>query len=440
MRYTYQQPQRGSIIKESKFSVAAVLATIGPSILVAATGVGAGDLATGAFTGNKLGVAVLWAVLVGAFFKFVINEGLARWQLATGETLLEGAIHRLGRPVQYVFLPYLLLWSFFVGAALMSACGVAMHAMVPIFEDPAHGKIVFGILHSLIGVVLVLLGGFRLFEKVMIVCIGVMFCVVVTTAAMICENWSEMFRGLITPTIPQFNGPGLSWTVALMGGVGGTLTVLCYGYWIRETGRSEMTHLKTCRLDLGLAYGATALFGVAMVVIGSSIPQLPQGGGAKLIVHLADLLEVSLGRIAKWAFLVGAWSAIFSSLFGVWQAVPYLFADFWRMSRAHKKDQKPAGETVKVNTGGWAYRGYLLAIATVPMLGLVVDFSQIQKVYAIFGAMFMPMVAIVLLILNGKADWVGRHRNRPITVGILLATLGVFLFFGYLQIRKQLGI
>ena len=36
---------------------------IGPGILVAATGGGAGDLATGAFAGAKLGVAVLWAVV-----------------------------------------------------------------------------------------------------------------------------------------------------------------------------------------------------------------------------------------------------------------------------------------------------------------------------------------------------------------------------------------
>lgn len=69
-----------------------LLAVIGPGLLVAATGVGAGDLATGAFTGNKLGVAVLWAVALGAFIKFVLNEGLARWQLATGQTVLEGAL------------------------------------------------------------------------------------------------------------------------------------------------------------------------------------------------------------------------------------------------------------------------------------------------------------------------------------------------------------
>jgi hypothetical protein len=32
---------------------------------------------------------LLWAVAVGAFFKFVLNEGIARWQLATGSTALE---------------------------------------------------------------------------------------------------------------------------------------------------------------------------------------------------------------------------------------------------------------------------------------------------------------------------------------------------------------
>jgi len=424
-------------MKESRISIVGILAIIGPGILVAATGVGAGDLATAAFTGNNLGMAVLWAVLVGAFLKFTINEGLARWQLATNETLLEGAIRRIGRPVTYIFFPYLLLWSFFVGAALMSACGVAMHAILPVFADPDHGKIVFGILHSIIGVVLVLAGGFQLFKKVMIFCLGVMFFIVVTTAAIICQDWGEMLRGLVIPTIPQLAGPGLGWTVALMGGVGGTLTVLCYGYWMRESGRTNMTHIKTCRIDLGLAYIATAIFGVSMVIIGSSIHQLPPSGGATLIVQLADLLEESLGLAGKWAFLLGAWSAIFSSLFGVWQAVPYLFADFWRMTRIQQED--PIEEPAEVNTRSRAYRGYLFAIATIPMLGLVIDFSQIQKLYAIFGAMFMPMLAVVLLILNGKSIWIGQHRNRPATVVILLGTLFVFVLFGYLQIRKQLG-
>ena len=114
-----------------------LLNIIGPGLLVAATGVGAGDLATSAFAGSKLGVAVLWAVIAGAILKFVITEGLTRWQLATGQTLLEGMATHLGRPIQYVFLVYLLLWSFAVGLALISASGVATHALFPIFANAA---------------------------------------------------------------------------------------------------------------------------------------------------------------------------------------------------------------------------------------------------------------------------------------------------------------
>src|SRR5690606_30533990 len=96
---------------------ASLLAIIGPGLLLAATGVGSGDLATASIVGGMLGVGVLWAVLVGAFLKFVVTEGLARWQLASGETLLEGMVRRLGPIVVWLFLPYLLLWSFFVGSA-----------------------------------------------------------------------------------------------------------------------------------------------------------------------------------------------------------------------------------------------------------------------------------------------------------------------------------
>ena len=82
-----------------------ILAMLGPGILVAATGVGAGDLATGALAGSNVGVAILWAVVAGAVFKFVLNEGLARWQLATGSTLLEGTIEAVPAVSDRVELP-----------------------------------------------------------------------------------------------------------------------------------------------------------------------------------------------------------------------------------------------------------------------------------------------------------------------------------------------
>ena len=80
------------------------LSIIGPGLLVAATGIGAGDLATASFAGSLLGTAVLWAALAGAFLKFIVNEGLARWQLATGTTLLEGVVQHFGRFFGWILL------------------------------------------------------------------------------------------------------------------------------------------------------------------------------------------------------------------------------------------------------------------------------------------------------------------------------------------------
>ncbi len=413
-----------------------LLAIIGPGILVAATGVGAGDLAAASFTGSKLGLTILWAVMLGAFLKFVLNEGLARWQLATGTTPFQGCVEHFGRPVQWFFLAYLVIWSFLVGAMLMSAVGVTGLAIYGPLEDDVANKVLYGVLHSILALVLIRVGGYRLFQQVMSVCIALMFVVVVMTAIALRPPLGEVVAGLVWPTIPAIDG-AVTWTIALIGGVGGTVTILCYGYWIREEGRHGAEDVTTCRIDLATGYGMTALFGLALVVIGSRLGPM-SGGGATLVVDMARELEVTLGGFGptcKWAFLLGAWGAVFSSLLGVWQSVPYLFADFWSLSR-RGGDRDPKEP---IDTKAMPYQVYLFGIALIPILGLVgMDFKTITKTYAVVGAMFIPMLAGALLVLNGRAEWVGeRHRNSVWTSLVLTATLLFFLFAGVLSIRAK---
>ena len=416
---------------KNKSDKTGLLTLLGPGLLVAATGIGAGDLATASFTGSILGTAVLWAAVLGAFLKYVITEGLARWQLATGDTLLEGLVRRIGRPVGWFFLPYLIVWTFFVASALMSACGVTFHALIPVFDDAVQGKVVFGAVSSLVGLGLVLVGGYELFDKIMRICIGVMCFTVIVTAALLWPGTGQVLKGLFVPAIPDIAGQGLGWTVALMGGIGGTFTVLCYGYWIREEGRSGPGFLRTCRIDLATGYAVTALFGVAMVIIGSTVEL--EGRGATLLIRLSEQLVEPLGPIGKWLFLIGAAGAVFSSLLGVWQAVPYLFADTLNLLR---EDAEAPAEAA-IDTRSATYRGYLFALAIVPMAGLFWRFQEIQKLYAIVGATFIPFLAVALLILNGRSEWVGeQYRNRPATVAVLLATLAFFLWIAW---RKLAG-
>lgn len=398
-----------------------LLAWVGPGLLVAATGVGAGDLATAAFTGHALGTAVLWAVVLGAGIKFVLNEGLARWQLATGETLLEGALGRVPGAVRWAFLAYFLVWSFLVAAALMSACGAVAHAILPLTGSAPGDKVLWGLVHGAAGVALVRLGGYRLFERLMGGAIALMFVTVVATALRVTPDWGAVAAGLLVPRIPELPG-ATGWTVALMGGVGGTLTVLCYGYWIREEGRTGPGDLGLCRLDLGLGYAMTALFGIAMVIVGSTVEVA--GSGAGLVVSLADRLEATLGPAGRWTFLAGAWAAVASSLLGVWQSVPYLFADQWRLLR---HGREAADAAIAVDTTARPYRLFLYALATVPTLGLLHGFAAMQRLYAVTGALFMPVLAASLLALAAPSRRIGpEHRNRPTTNAVLVAILVFF--------------
>ncbi len=407
------------------------LSIIGPGLLIAATGVGAGDLASAGFAGSQLGTAVLWAVVLGAFFKFVMTEGLTRWQLATDQTLLEGVTTKLGKYVGWIFLPYLLLWSFFVGSALMSACGVTLHAIIPIFEDANHAKVVFGILSSLLGMALVFIGGFRLFEKVMSVCIAVMFITVIVSAALMVPSLGQLLSGLLIPRIPDITGSGIAWTIALIGGVGGTVTILCYGYWIAEEGRAGMGFLKLSRIDLGIGYFMTALFGIAMVIIGSGVKA--GGGGAGLIVEIAASLKLNIGPTISWVFLIGALGAVFSSLLGVWQSVPYLFSDLCRLLMSKEQVALDPHEKVKTITSSKTYQYYLIGISLIPMLGLFIQFKELQKLYGIVGAAFLPLLTVALLLLNSREKWVGTAKNRPVTIAVLVSVLG---FFGWMAWKQ----
>lgn len=394
------------------------MARLGPGILVAATGVGAGDLVNATLAGSKLGLSILWAAWVGALLKWFLNEGIARWQMATGTTLLTGWLDRLGNWIQILFVPYLLLWTLFVGGALIKACGVAGAALVP-----AVPVFWWGVIHSLVGLAMVLAGGFKTFEKLMSVCIGAMFCTVVSTALWLGADLSSLVAGLGWPRVPE---GGLGLTLGVLGGVGGTVTLLSYGYWIDEEEREGVDGLKACRLDLSVGYAMTAVFGMAMVVIGSRVTL--DGKGAQVAVVLADLLAGLLGEPGRYLFLVGFWAAVFSSLLGVWQGVPYLAADYFSRSRGLKIS---ADDLTRTPT----YRYYLLGLALLPLGLQSFSLKQIQVAYAVLGAMFMPLLAVTLLLMNNRRDWVGEFRNNWLTNLVLVGTL---LFFAYQGVSELL--
>lgn len=420
------------------------LRDLGPGLAMAATGIGAGDLAAAMFAGARFGEALLWAIAGGALVKLALNEGIARWQLATGTPLLEGWCRHLGRPFRTYFLAYLVFWSFIVGGALMSACGVAAHALVPSLPIAA-----WGVVHSLAGFALVLTGRYALFERVMSALAAMMVASLVASAAFFAPPLSEIARGLFLPTLPRGAATAV---LGLVGGIGGSVSLLAYGYWIRERGWIGPESIRRVRIDLTVAYVLTGVFGMAVLVLASqalgggesaagapaAVQELPSG--SKGLVVLADTLRAalaprlgeSIAGAARTTFLLGVWGAVFTSVLGVWQGIPYLFADF-RAATAGR-----FGEAV--DTRGRAYRGYLAYLAFAPMALLALDRPVwLILAYAVVSSAFMPLLAGSLLWLNSRRALVGPLRNGIAVTLVLALALLLLVALAVQELRETVA-
>ena len=87
-----------------------------------------------------------------------------------------------------------------------------------------------------------------------------------------------------------------------------------------------------------------------------------------------------------------------------------------------------------------AYRVYLFAIALIPLPLLWISVQRAQLICAIMGSFFMPLLALTLLILNNRSDWVGsQFKNGWLTNIVLAITLLFFFGVGIHKIVTTIG-
>src|SRR5690606_38615476 len=130
--------------------------------------------------------------------------------------------------VSWYFFAYLLLWSFMVAAAMMAATGLAAFALWPVLPVTA-----WGMLHAVIALAIVWTGAWRLLETLMKTFIALMFVTIIICAAMVLPDSPGLLAGILQPGLPDGS---LTAVLSVMGGVGGSVTLMSYGYWMQEAG------------------------------------------------------------------------------------------------------------------------------------------------------------------------------------------------------------
>lgn len=400
---------------------------VGPGLVVAATGIGAGDLVATMVAGSNYGYALLWAVILGVVIKIVLVEGAGRWSLATGRTIFDGW-QSLGLWAVVYFGIYVVVWGFSYGAAAMSGVGLALNGLFP-GVDVRYWAMLAGVA----GLVLVWFGRYKPFENVMAVLIGVMFVTVVGSAVLTTPNLREVAAGLV-PIIPD--GAVLN-TLGLAGGVGGTITLAAYGYWLAQKGWATPRWMRVMRIDNAWAYVMSGIFVVSMLIVGAELlysAGLAVADGEEGLIDLADVLSQRYGAFMAPLFLVGFFAATFSSVLGVWHGVSLMFADFVATTRNLPSDDRRRG------AGGAYYRTYILWLTFPPMALLFLDRPILLVVmYGALGSLFMPFLALTLLILMNSKAVPRQWRNRWWVNVILVLVAVMFLFLGGNELLKAIA-
>ncbi|MFN4296186.1 MAG: Nramp family divalent metal transporter [Brevundimonas sp.] len=400
---------------------------LGPGIVVAATGVGAGDLVATLIAGSRFGYALLWAAILGTLLKIALAEGVGRWSLSTGRTIFEGW-SSLGPWASIYFGVYVVIWGFVYGATGMTAAALPLAALFPVFD-----LITWAMIAGVAGLVLVWFNSYPVFEKIMTALVAVMFVTVVGLAVLVTPDIPSMLRGLI-PMLPE---GAAYYTLGLIGGVGGTITMAAYGYWIMAKGWRGPEWIRVMRLDNRVGYIVTGIFVIAMLIVGAEIlyaAGIALGGGDRGLLDLDEVLRERFGNVVGTLFLVGFFATTFSSLIGVWHGVSLMFADFFAHVTKRQGDEAVRGEKSP------AFRGYLLWLTFPPMMLLFLGrpFGLIVA-YGVLGALFMPFLALTLIWLLNSARTPKEWRSGWLSNGMLAAAAALFCVLAGQELLGLLG-
>jgi Mn2+/Fe2+ NRAMP family transporter len=405
---------------------------VGPGLVAAGTGVGAADLVATLVAGSNYGYALLWAAVLGAVLKVILVEGAGRYSLATGHSIFVGW-RSLGKWTSWYFGPYIIIWGVVYAASATTSSALPIITM---FDLDAAWITPIAIVIAVAVFGLVWANRYAVIEKIMTFFVLVMFIIVIATAIMTAPEIPKILGGLI----PTFTGDGgenvnIVYVLAMAGGVGGTITLAAYGYWLREKGWYAPKWMRVMQLDNTIAYTITGLFVVSVLIIGAELlytANIALSSGDNALIDLARILGEEYNGFWGNMFLVGFFAAAVSSVIGVWNGVSLMFADFMGHVRKLPEDHPD-----RLN-GGKYFKWYVLWLTFPPMLLLFIGQpTGLVLAYGVLGALFMPFLAITLLgLLNTKrVPW--EWRNGWFTNVMLVLCVGLF---GYLAVDNLIGL
>lgn len=209
---------------------------VGPGAVLVGLSIGAGELIVWPTITATYGAAMTWAAVLGVFLQLWINFEIARYTLATGETIFAAYI-RLSRGWAWVFLALTVLGWLLPGWA--RACGGALKALLVGPDGPGSPAVWTAVTFAFVA--LALFGPKSVYRSVerttgLLVALITVGLVVTAFSVGTAADWAELARGVGSFPYKHPDMPAYAFFSAIVfAGAGGTAN-LFYSFYLRDKG------------------------------------------------------------------------------------------------------------------------------------------------------------------------------------------------------------
>ena len=381
---------------------------MGPGVLVAAAFIGPGTVTVCSMAGVQYGYLLLWALLLSVVATVVLQEMAARLGIITQKGLANAIKEEIGVRWIKMLVLGLILSAIVIGNAAYEGgnIGGASLGLEAIFgpEYQSFYPWIVGIFAFL----LLLLGNYRVLEKVLVSLVVIMSISFLLTAIITGPDISAIIQGLFIPKTPD--GSILN-IIALVG-----TTVVPYNLFLHTSLVSEkwksQENLKEARRDTVISIALGGMVSMSIVVAAAAIP-------SSQITNVMDMtkgLEPLYGESAKYFMGIGLFAAGVTSAITAPLAAAYV-----------------ANSCFEWNTtmDNIRFKLVWMTILLVGVLFMSVGIKPLEiiKFAQVTNGMLLPIIAIFLLWIVNRKTVMQECQNTQFqnVMGIIIIILSAIL-------------
>ncbi len=390
---------------------------LGPGLLFAGAAIGVSHLVQSTRAGADFGFGLIWALVLIHIIKYPFFQYGPRYATATGESLLDG-YKKLGKGVLITYFILNLATMFTIQAAVTIVTAGLAANLFGITTNP----IVWSIIITLICFVLLIIGRYKLLDKLMKLIIIVL--TLSTIIALILAIFSTDTTYNFTQILPE-GSVEIGFLIAFLGWMPAPLDVSIWqSLWAieKQQDKSVTFNTKQAIFDFNIGFSGTLILGICFVSLGAIVMynsgETFSGSAVQFSQQLINLYTNNLGQEMYIIIAAAAFTTMFSTTITTLDASPRAMTrTFYLLTNKSYKNMY------------WFWITFL-AIGTISILIFFMsEMGVLIKIATILSFLTAPFFAIInFILISGKHTPKEWHPSLPLKI---LSWFGILFLIGF---------